>query len=78
MGTGYHGGFENTNGAKEWNSERDVDKTFKSQGQLQSHFEKHGEGIKNVLRESSYTIDNYLRDANHIIKNGTYVPELNG
>jgi hypothetical protein len=31
-----------------------------------------------ALGKSSYNLRNYLDDANNIIKNGTYVPELNG
>ena len=42
------------------------------------HFTKHGNSVKNILGRKSYSITNYLGDANHIIKNGTWVPELNG
>lgn len=45
---------------------------------LEEHFEKHGKEIADVLGESNYTIDKYLSDANNVIDNGTYVPELNG
>lgn len=31
-----------------------------------------------VLGDSNYSIDKYLDDANYIINNGTYAPELNG
>ena len=34
--------------------------------------------IADVLGDSNYSIDKYLDDANYIINNGTYVPELNG
>lgn len=43
-----------------------------------THFGKHSKSIMDALGESSYNLRNYLDDANHIIKNGTYVPELNG
>ncbi|MDO5615796.1 MAG: hypothetical protein Q4G16_06375 [Cruoricaptor ignavus] len=32
----------------------------------------------NALDKSSYNLKNYIEDANWIIKNGTYVPKLNG
>lgn len=53
-------------------------KLFKSQNLLESHFVKHGEEMQKALGKSSYSITNYLDDANYIIQNGTYVPELNG
>jgi hypothetical protein len=53
-------------------------KLFKSQELLDSHYAKHGSQIQKALGESSYSITNYLDDANFIIKNGTYAPELNG
>ncbi len=31
-----------------------------------------------ALGQSSYNLKNYIDDAHHVIKNGTYVPELNG
>ena len=55
-----------------------ADATFATEDKLVSHFEKHGQEIANVLEESNYSIDRYLKDANYIINNGTYVPELNG
>ena len=42
------------------------------------HFGKHGKSVMDALGKSSYNLKNYLDDANHIIRNGTYVPELNG
>jgi len=54
------------------------EKLFKTQSLLEEHFEKHGKEIADVLGESNYTIDKYLSDANNVINNGTYVPELNG
>lgn len=51
---------------------------FKNQSLLEEHYGKHGQEIAGVLRESNYSIDRYLDDANYIINNGTYIPELNG
>jgi RHS repeat-associated protein len=42
------------------------------------HFGKHGKSVMDALGKTSYTLKNYLDDANFIIKNGTYIPELNG
>ena len=53
-------------------------KIFKNQTLLEEHYRKHGQEIADVLLESNYSIDKYLDDANYIINNGTYVPELNG
>lgn len=53
-------------------------KLFKSQELLESHYVKHGTEIQKALGEISYSITQYLDDANFILKNGIYVPELNG
>ena len=42
------------------------------------HFGKHGSELMGALGRSSYNLKNYLDDANHVIKNGTFVPEMNG
>lgn len=42
------------------------------------HFGKHGSSVQKALGRSSYSYADYLTDANFIIKNGTYVPEING
>ena len=42
------------------------------------HFEKHGSSLKKAFSKTSYSISEYLSDANHVIKNGQWVPELNG
>ncbi|MGJ0909004.1 hypothetical protein [Clostridium botulinum] len=42
------------------------------------HFGKHGKEMMDALSKSSYNIKNYIDDANYVIKNGQYVPELNG
>ncbi len=42
------------------------------------HFAKHGNNVMSTLGRKSYNLTNYLDDANHVIRNGTFVPELNG
>ena len=55
-----------------------TNKLFKNQALLDEYYGKHGQEIADVLGDSNYSIDKYLDDANYIINNGTYVPELNG
>ena len=52
-------------------------RTFKT-SELESHFNKHGQQVANALSKSNYSIQQYLDDANNIIQNGTYIPEMNG
>ena len=52
-------------------------RTFKP-GELESHFNKHGQQVADALNKSNYSIQQYLDDANNIIQNGTYIPEMNG
>ena len=62
-------------------ADKGLDKTnklFKNQSLLDEHYGKHGQEIADVLGDSNYSIDKYLDDANYIINNGTYAPELNG
>lgn len=59
-------------------SSSNTGKLFKNQSLLEEHYEKHGQEIAKVLGESNYSVDKYLDDANYIINNGTYAPELNG
>ena len=61
-----------------WGGLKTTRKLFKNQSLLKEHYGKHGQEIANVLGKSNYSIDKYLDDANYIINNGTYVPELNG
>lgn len=42
-----------------------------------SHFSKHGNSVMKALGKNEYNIANYIHDANHVIKNGQWVPELN-
>ena len=53
-------------------------KSFKSQALFENHYVKHGAEMQKALGKSSYSSANYLTVANHVIQNGTYVPELNG
>ena len=50
---------------------------FNTSEELQNHYKKHKDQISKVLGKDNYTIDDYLDDANYIIKNGTYTSELN-
>ena len=43
-----------------------------------NHFKKHGKEIMDTLGKNSYNLKEYIDDANYIIKNGQYTPELNG
>jgi len=50
---------------------------FKNQMLLEQHFDKHAKKIMKAMGKNQYTIKEYLEDANHVIRNGQYVPELN-
>ena len=53
-----------------------VIRTFKP-GMDVAHFEKHGSQIAQTLGIEKYTLEQYVHDANLVIRNGTFVPELN-
>ncbi|MGE6624999.1 T7SS effector LXG polymorphic toxin [Bacillus pumilus] len=63
-----------------------VEKTSKGAGDLIKfkgdqaiiHYEKHSKEIMDAMGKNQYNIKNYLKDANHVIQKGKYVPELNG
>ena len=42
------------------------------------HFKTHGKEMMNVLAKSEYSVKDYINDANYVVQNGKYVPELNG
>lgn len=65
-------------GKRAGKSGSNTNKLFKNQSLLNEHYGKHGQEIADVLGDSNYSIDKYLDDANYIIKNGTFTPELNG
>ena len=47
---------------------------FKSKFELKKHFLKHNEDFNFMFKNTK----EYLDAANYVIKNGTYVPEMNG
>ena len=51
---------------------------FSKTEELFIHFEKHGGDIMKGLNRTDYNINNYLDDANYVIRNGQYLPEMNG
>jgi hypothetical protein len=51
---------------------------FKNHELLKSHFDKHGASVAKSLGKESYTVRDYVFDANHVVKEGQYVNELNG
>ena len=53
-----------------------ADRKFKP-GEDVRHFEKHGEEIGQTLGHDNYTLEQYVADANSVIRNGTFAPELN-
>ncbi|MCL1092072.1 hypothetical protein L2744_21220 [Shewanella profunda] len=42
------------------------------------HFEKHSSELMQAFGRTIYNLKNYVGDANHVIKEGTFVPEMNG
>lgn len=42
------------------------------------HFQKHSGSLMKALGKDSYNLAQYLDDANHVIRSGQWVPELNG
>lgn len=46
-------------------------------GQDLVHYQKHRERFFRAFGDYSYNLKNYVEDANFVVKNGTYVPELN-
>jgi hypothetical protein len=53
-----------------------VDRAFKL-GEDVTHFEKHGSEIAQTLGHENYSLGQYIQDANAVIRNGIYIPELN-
>ena len=51
-----------------------INKSFKNEDLLKEHFEKHSSEFEGMFKTS----DEYLKGANYVIENGTYVPEMNG
>ena len=46
---------------------------FKSKTLLEEHFQKHGDEFGGLYHNT----EEYLVGANYVVKNGTYVPEMN-
>jgi RHS repeat-associated protein len=46
--------------------------------QAVENFERHAGSVMAALGKNSYNLKNYLDDANHIVRHGTFVPEMNG
>ncbi|MCQ9210208.1 pre-toxin TG domain-containing protein [Granulicatella seriolae] len=51
---------------------------FGNAEKLEAHFSRHGSEMKQALNKNNYSIIDYLSDANHVIKEGQFVPEMNG
>jgi hypothetical protein len=51
-------------------------RSFKA-GEDQVHFEKHGPEIARALGIENYSVSQYVDDANWVIQNGDFAPELN-
>jgi hypothetical protein len=50
--------------------------SFKA-GQAEIHFQKHLQEFEKVFDFKNYTIEDYVKDANLVIKDGTYSSDLN-
>ena len=48
--------------------------SFKTNQELEAHFSKHGREFGGLYNNSQ----EYLKGANYVMNNGTYVPEMNG
>ncbi len=60
------------------NVSKNSSKNFNSISSLNQHYAKHGKEIAEMLEKPNYSVKDYLDDANYIVKNGIYSPELNG
>ena len=60
------------------NISKNSSKNFNNVNSLNQHYSKHGKEIAGILEKSNYSVKDYLDDANYIIQNGDYSPELNG
>ena len=47
-----------------------------SKDEAVKHFNKHSKEIMSVFNKTSYNLKEYVEDANHVLRNGTYVPEM--
>ena len=69
--------LKNKRNALNLNAPKGVTRYFNGDEAIQ-HFNRHGSELSDALSRSSYNLKNHLDDANHVINNGTFVPELNG
>ena len=53
-------------------------RSFENKEKLDDHFDKHGSEMQQALNKKNYTKKDYLNYANHVIKEGEFVPEMNG
>ena len=51
-------------------------KIFKADEAIK-HFDKHSSELMAAMGKNSYNLKEYIKDANHVISKGSYVPELN-
>lgn len=51
---------------------------FKDTNSLYYNYNKHYKQVFGALGKNNYSVADYIADANNVIKNGTYVPEMNG
>ena len=50
---------------------------FTNQNSYINHFEKHHSEMSQIFEKGSYTMEKYLNDANHVIREGKFLPEKN-
>jgi hypothetical protein len=55
----------------------EASKLFTSVEESVKHFAKHQDEVRMALGKSSYTFGEYMVDANHVVKTGTFIPESN-
>ena len=68
----YHTYFVAELGVLVHNACGETDKIFKNISLFKEHYIKHSKEIADVLGKTNYSEKQYLKDANYIIKNGTY------
>lgn len=72
---GPRAGFESVSTSTQFGV-NSTSRAFKT-GEDVIHFEKHGSEIAQTLGYENYSINQYVQDANSVIANGTFAPELN-
>ncbi len=69
-------GFFGKGGAEIDLVSQDLSLIFFKPGEAHAHFEKHRIEISDKFNLNFYSQEQYVNDANHIIRNGKFVPEL--